>query len=135
MIRLTVPTRAWLAGVSILVLGAVGGACLDRTLLNPPQADAVAAWGPQHHDEVLAELSARLGLSADQSARVREIFARHQAKIEESWAQVHANLKHEMQEATTELETVLDSAQTVRLHAWLAERHGPASHHAPRQGH
>ena len=114
---------------------AVTGAVLDRTSLLPAHADAVAAGAPRHHDEVLAELRVELGLSAEQFARVQEIFARHHAESEAAWAQVHANLQRTMQQATTEIETVLDSAQIKRLHAWLAERHGPTSRHAPGQVH
>jgi hypothetical protein len=84
---------------------------------------------------VLTELRAKLSLSADQSARVREIFARHHAEREAARAQVHANVRRAMEEATTEIETVLDSTQIKRLHAWLAERHGPTSRHAPGQEH
>src|SRR5712692_4306371 len=113
---------------------AVTGAVRDRTILLPAHSDAVAAGVPRHHDEVLAELRAELGLSADQSARVQEILAAHQGEIEAAWAQVHANLRRRMQE-TTELEAVLDSAQIERLHAWLAERHGRTADHAPGQGH
>src|SRR6266571_3700552 len=50
-----------------------------------------------------------------------------------AWEQVHANHHRAMQEAWTEIETVLDSAQIERLHAWLAVRHGPTSRHAPGQ--
>ncbi|HEX9705703.1 MAG TPA: hypothetical protein VGA20_10680 [Gemmatimonadales bacterium] len=115
--------------------GAVTGAVQDRTILLPAHADAVAAGVLRHHDEVLAGLRAKLGLSAEQSARVQEIFARHHAEREAARAQVHANLQRAMQEVTAEIETVLDSAQITRLHAWLAERHGPTSRHAPGQAH
>jgi hypothetical protein len=114
---------------------AVTGAVPDRTGLTPAHADAVAASVPRHHDEVLAELRAELGLSAEQFARVQEIFARHHAESEADWARVHARLHRTMQQATTEIETVLDSAQIEGLHAWLAERHGPTSRHAPGQEH
>jgi len=97
--------------------------------------DAVAAGVSRHHDEVLAELSTKLGLSADQSARVREMLARHHAESEAARAQGHANHQRTMQELTTEIEAVLDSTQVQRLHAWLAEHHGPASPHAPAHGH
>lgn len=112
---------------------AVTGAVQDRTILPP--ADAVAAGVLRHHDEVLAGLRAKLGLSAEQSARVQEIFAAHQGAIEAAWAEAHANLRRGMQEATTEMEAVLDSTQIERLHAWLAERHGRAADHAPGRGH
>src|SRR5207247_10532588 len=69
----------------------------------------------------------------EQSRRVQEIFAAHQGEMEAAWTQVHANLQRAMQQATTEIETVLDSAQVERLHAWLAERHGPIAGHAGRE--
>ena len=75
---------------------------------------------------------AQLGLSAEQSRRVQEIFTAHQGEIEGAWAQVHADLQRAMQQTTTEIETVLDSAQVERLHVWLAQRHGPISGHAGR---
>ncbi len=109
---------------------AVTSAVQDRTLLIPTDARGVR----RHHDEVLAELSAELGLSADQSARVREIFARHHPERATAWAHAHANVQRAMQ-ATTEIETVLDSAQIERLHRWLAERHRSPLHNAPGQEH
>jgi len=136
MIHLTESARALLAALSILVVGAVAGVTLDRTVLIPAHADAAAAGVrrgvPRHHDEVLAELRAQLGLSAEQSRRVQEIFTAHQGEIEGAWAQVHADLQRAMQQTTTEIETVLDSAQVERLHVWLAQRHGPISGHAGR---
>ena len=139
MIRLTESAPALLAVLSIFVIGAVAGVVVDRTMLIPAHADAAAAGVrrgvPRHQDEVLAELRTELGLSAEQSARVQEIFAAHQGQMEEAWAQVHANLQRAMQQTTAEIETVLDSAQVERLHAWLAERHGPTSRHAPGQAH
>lgn len=129
MIRLTDSARLVLAVLSVFLLGAVAGVALDRSMLIP--GHAAAAGVPRHHDEVVAELRAELGLSAEQSARVQEIFAAHQGEMKEAWGLVHANLQRAMREATTEIETVLDSAQIERLHAWLAERHGPSSGHAP----
>ena len=107
----------------------------DRAIVMPAHADAGAADVARNHDVVLAELDAKLGLSADQSARVRDIIARHHAGSDAAWEQVHANHHRAMQEAWTEIETVLDSAQIERLHAWLAVRHGPTSRHAPGQPH
>ena len=104
----------------------------DRATLTPPHSDATSADVRRHHDEVLAELRAQLGLSAEQSRRVQEIFTAHQGEIEGAWAQVHADLQRAMQQTTTEIETVLDSAQVERLHVWLAQRHGPISGHAGR---
>ncbi len=113
----------------------VTGAVQDPTILLPAHADAVAAGAPRHHDGMLTELRAKLSLSADQYARVREILARHHAEREAARAQVHANLQRAMQEATAEIETVLDSTQIKRLHAWLADGHGPTSRHEPGQAH
>ncbi len=139
MIRLTESAPVLLAVLSIFVIGAVAGVALDRTMLIPAHADADAAAAgvrhgvPRHHDEVVAELRAELGLSAEQSRRVQEIFAAHQGEMEAAWAQVHANLQRAMRQTTTEIETVLDSAQIERLHAWLAKRHGPIAGHAGRE--
>jgi hypothetical protein len=130
MIRLTESARALLAVLSIFVIGTVAGVVVDRTMLIPAHADAAAAGVPRHHDEVLAELRAELGLSAEQSRRVQEIFAAHQGELEAAWTQVHANLQRAMRETTTEIETVLDSAQVERLQAWVVERHGPMADHA-----
>ncbi|MBI4500524.1 MAG: hypothetical protein HY700_05125 [Gemmatimonadetes bacterium] len=111
---------------------AVTGAVQDRTILLPAHSDVVAAGVPRHHDEVLTDLSAKLGLSADQSARVKEILATHHT---ESEVEAHASHQRTMQTGMTEIEAVLDSAQIERLHAWLAERHDLASRHAPGHAH
>ena len=116
------------------VLACDTGTGVERAAPSAVQ-DAVAAGVSRHHDEVLAELGAKLGLSAEQAARVQEIYARHHAEREAAGAQGHAQFQRTMQKATTEIETVLDSAQIERLHAWLAERHGPTSRHAPGQPH
>lgn len=133
MIRLTDHARALLAVLSVFVMGIVAGCTLDRTILAPPNAATAAEHSrvPRDHDAVLAELVAELGLSAEQSAQVGEIFAGHHGELETTWAKVHASLDHAMRNATTEIEAVLDSAQVERLHAWLAKRHGPTPHHAP----
>ena len=132
MIHLTESARALLAALSILVVGAVAGVTLDRTVLIPAHADAAAAGVrrgvPRHHDEVLAELRAQLGLSAEQFAQLQETFARHHAESQAAWAQTHANHRRTMQTVTTEFETILDSAQIERLHAWLAKRHAGHAH-------
>lgn len=139
MIRLTDSARALLAALSIFLLGAVTGVVLDRTMLVPAHANAAAAGvrhgGPRDHAEVLAELRAELGLSAEQAARIEEIFAARHGEIEEAWRVVHANLQRAMREATTEIEAVLDSAQIERLHAWLAARHVRTPDHAPGRQH
>ena len=132
MIHLTESARALLAALSILVVGAVAGVTLDRTVLIPAHADAAAAGVrrgvPRHHDEVLAELRIELGLSAEQFAQLQETFARHHAESQAAWAQTHANHRRTMQTVTTEFETILDSAQIERLHAWLAKRHAGHAH-------
>jgi len=136
MIHLTESARVLLAVLSIFVIGAVAGVVADRTMLIPAHADAAAAGIqpaiPRHDDDVLAELRTELGLSAEQSRRVPQIFAAHQGEMEAAWAKVHADLQCAMRETTTEIETVLDSGQVERLHAWLAKRHGPIAGHAGR---
>lgn len=138
MIRITDPAKALLAVLSIFVMGVAVGCGLDRTILAPPAGAAVAGvrhGEPRHHDEVLAELRVKLGLSAEQSASVQKVFAAHQDDVEEAWAEVHAKLGDAMQETTTEIEGVLDAAQIEQLHAWLAERHGQRSGHLPGRQH
>lgn len=139
MSRLTHSVRLSLAVLSIFILGAVAGVALDRIMLTPARASAATGGGqhggPGDHDAVLAELRSELRLSDQQSARVQQIFAKHQGEIEAAWADVHASLQHAIQGATTEMEAVLDSAQIERLHAWLAKRHGLTASHAPGHGH
>ncbi|HVH66747.1 MAG TPA: hypothetical protein VM716_02685 [Gemmatimonadales bacterium] len=115
-----------------MVIGIVIGCGADRTILSPAayaRASATQHGQFPHHDEVLAELRTELRLSPDQAARVQEIFTAHQAEIDAAWAQVHESLQRAMQQTTAEIETVLDSPQVQRLHAWIAERHGVASGH------
>jgi len=135
MIRFSDSARALLAVASTFVMGIVVGCGLDRNILSPPSYAAVGATRhdvARHHEEVLAELRTELRLSPDQSARVQQIFTARQAEIETAWAQVHANLQRAMQQTTTEIETVLDSTQIERLHAWIAQRHGPTHGDAAR---
>lgn len=128
MIRVNEPARALLAVVSTFVIGFVVGCGADRAILSPPTAALARSAqhdAARHHDEVLGELRTELGLSADQYARVQEIFKARQAEIDAAWEQVHANLERAMQQTTAEIETVLEPAQVQRLRAWIAERHGP----------
>jgi len=137
MIRMTDSARALLAGLSIFLIGAVAGVGLDRGVLLRAHASSPGAQHrvPRDHDEVLAELSGRLGLTSEQSTRVREIFSEHQAEIDTAWAQVHRHLKRAIDDATTDIETVLDVDQVRRLHAWLAEHHGRIPGHGVGQAH
>ena len=114
---------------------AVTSSVQDRATLTPPHADATSADVRRHRDELLAELRIELGLSAEQFAQLQETFARHHAESQAAWAQTHANHRRAMQTVTAEFETILDSAQIERLHAWLAKRQGPASRHAPGEAH
>lgn len=139
MIRLTDSARAWLAGLSILLIGTLAGVGLDRAVLIPAHVGAPSP-GTQHqvprdHHEVLADLSGRLGLTSEQSVRVREIFSEHQGEIDRAWAQVHRDLQGAIDGATTDIETVLDDDQVQRLHAWLAEHHGRIPGHGIGQAH
>lgn len=139
MTRMTDSARAVLAGLSIFLIGTVAGVGLDRAVLIPALGHATAAGAghrvPRDHDEVLADLSGYLGLTAEQSTRVREIFSQHQAEIDGAWAQVHRDLERAIDDATTDIETVLDADQVQRLHAWLAEHHGSIAGHGVGQAH
>jgi hypothetical protein len=139
MIRITDSARAVLAGLSIFLIGAVAGVVLDRALLTPANSHASVTGAERRvhrdHDEVLADLSARLGLTSEQSARVREIFSEHQAEIDSAWAQVHRNLEGAFDDVTTDIEGMLDADQIQRLHAWLAERHGRIPGHGEGRTH
>ncbi len=128
MIRFNDSARALLAVAATFVMGIVVGCGLDRNILSPPSYAAAGAAQhdvARHHEEVLAELRTELRLSPEQAARVQQIFTARQAAIDTAWAQVHANLQRAMQQTTIEIETVLDSTQIERLHAWIAKRHGP----------
>lgn len=137
MIRMPDPARALLAGLSILLIGTVAGVGLDRAVLLRSHASSPGAEHrvPSDHDEVLADLSGRLGLTPEQSTRVREIFSKHQAGIDRAWAQVHRDLKGAIDAATADIERVLDVDQVRRLHAWLAEHHGRIPGHGVGQAH
>lgn len=139
MIRMSDPARALLAAASIFLTGAVAGVGLDRLILIPAHAHASDATARRallrDHDEVLAELAEELGFTSEQSASVRAIFARHQAEIDRAWTEVHANLRSAIGVATTEVEGVLDDDQVRRLHAWIAEHHGPIPGHPTGRAH
>ena len=139
MIRLTDSARAFLAGLAIFLIGTVAGVGLDRAVLIPTHALASGAGaqhrGPRDHDEVLADLTSHLALTSEQSVRVRGIFAEHQAEIDRAWEEVHGDLSVAIDAATTDIEAVLDVEQVRRLHAWLAEHHGPIQGHGVGQTH
>lgn len=139
MIRMGDRTRALLAAVSIFLTGAVAGVALDRLVVIPAPVHGAAAAArhtmPRDHDAVLADLAEALELTSEQSADVRAIFAKHQAEIDRAWADVHANLRRTIATATTEVESVLDDDQVLRLHAWIAELHGPIPGHPVGRAH
>ncbi|MBI2072892.1 MAG: hypothetical protein HYT81_07660 [Gemmatimonadetes bacterium] len=76
MIRMTESARAVLAGLSIFLIGTVAGVGLDRAVLIPAQVHASSAGAqhrvPRDHDNVLADLSGRLGLTSEQAHRRRD---------------------------------------------------------------
>lgn len=139
MIRMSDPARALLAAAAIFLTGAVAGLSLDRLVLIPAHAHASGAAtrgaALRNHDEVLTQLGEELGLTPEQAAGVRAIFARHQAEIDRAWAEVHADLQGAIGAATTEVEAVLDDDQVRRLHAWIAQRHGPIPGHPAGRAH
>lgn len=138
MMRMGDRTRALLATLSIFLTGAVAGVSLDRLVLIPAPVhgeDAARRVMLREHDAVLAELSEALELTSDQSAELRSIFAKRQAEIDRAWSDVHASLRRAIATATTEVESVLDDDQVVRLHAWIAERHGPIPGHPVGRAH
>jgi hypothetical protein len=134
MIRVNESARALLAAASVFLIGAVAGVTLDRLILIPHNVHAASASAPgamgRSHDQVLAELDEELGLTPEQAASVRAIFAKHQAGIDRAWSQVHEDLLRTIGAATTEVEGVLNDEQIGRLHAWLTEHHGPVPGHA-----
>jgi hypothetical protein len=135
MTRLSDSARALLAAASIFLTGTVVGVSFDRLVLIQTDAHATAATPRsvmyRDHDEVLGELAAEVGLTPEQSVRVREILTERQAEIDRIWADIRGTTN----DVTIEVERMLDDEQVRRLHAWLERYHGPGSGHSPGDRH
>jgi hypothetical protein len=131
--------HALLGAVSIFAIGVVGGVLLDRAILHPSalsaHTDAAARTIDATHESFLQEMRADLGLTERQASQVQEIFARHQAAVNEAWSAVHTRLDAAIDSVTTEIEAVLDLEQRFELHEWLMEKHGVSAGHGVGEGH
>ena len=128
-----------IGAVSILVIGVVLGVLLDRVVLHP---SASAADHPSatlaldaSHEGIIRELSADLGLTAEQASKVHEILSRHQAAVNDAWSAVHPLLEAAIDSVTEEIAAVLEPEQRNRLHVWLLERHGESVARGVGEGH
>jgi hypothetical protein len=131
------PAARWkvlLAVLSLLVIGGISGAALDRHLASSPHRPPHGSLPLSHdnvsdiHDAALASLKDRLDLDHAQRRQVDSIVDAHHETLRRTWATLHSDLMATVDTVHAELETVLTPAQRRELRAWLGERSGSRRH-------
>ncbi len=114
---------------ALLLIGAVLGVGLDRTVLAPRHGEA--ANTPPDHGVVVVSLTRDLGLDPEQAEQVLGILERHQVVVNNAWEDTHRTLLAALDSVTNQIETVLDPSQVERYHAWIDNRHPPGERGRP----
>jgi hypothetical protein len=116
--------KAWLAALSLVLVGGVAGVALDRlVLLHAPEPTAAGL-----HDVALTSLMDHLDLDGTQRRQVDSILAAHHTTLRQTWATLHAHLGESVDSAHRDLEAVLTPAQREAFREWLTEMSGPSRH-------
>jgi len=130
--------HAALGAISIFAIGVVVGLLLDRAFLNPTElaADVPAEMAlDATHESFFQDMRADLGFTEMQARQVQQIFAKHQAAVNDAWSAVHTRLNAAIDSVTAEIEAVLEPDQREKLHEWLMERHGLRDAHGVGESH
>jgi hypothetical protein len=111
-----------LLGVVIFIAGGVLGAGLTLRYLRDRVVYAI-----HHPQEVPARLSAelkwRLGLSAEEAEKVRQIIAWRQLKLQEIRREVQPQFERELQDLRKEVAGALRPEQAAGWNAWYEQAH------------
>jgi Spy/CpxP family protein refolding chaperone len=111
----------WLVAALVLVFlaGAVSGVFLGRSVLSRRSGEARR---PSGHYPSLEMMARELNLTADQQARIKEIFARNEVRFRELRGDIRQHLDDIRKQLKTEIDSVLTPEQIKKFQAMI-ERH------------
>ena len=130
---------AWLAGALALVFlaGAAAGIFFDRLVLSPRRDHR----RPPSHFPSMEMMSRELGLSAEQQARIKEIFERNEERFRALRGDIRKHLDDIREQLKREIDAVLTPEQINKLQEMIArhkdsarrdyERHRPRGQGRP----
>ena len=116
-------TRAVLASLALLIIGAAAGITADRLLHRAPE-QRVAVLLSRVQTDAIGVIDERLDLRPDQRERVAAILERRQGAIDAVWRNTHIHLRATIDSVVEEIAAVLDSDQAVRFRTLADEVHG-----------
>ena len=115
--------RGLLGATALLVIGAIGGVVIDRTLVRHG-----GGWGAEEmhadreHNSLLMTLRHELDLDDAQLEAIRAIVDRHQARVDLAWESIRPVMTTAVDSVEHEMETVLRPDQIQRFRDWF-QRH------------
>ncbi len=125
--------------IAVFLAGMGGGVILDRYVgrrlpagrLRPP---GVAVFGPGVAAPAMVrhDLVNDLQLSADQQAKLDQVFANRHKRIQEIQNQNRARFEAEQQELRSEIAKILTPEQQKKFEQWLAREPMPGLRHPGR---
>jgi hypothetical protein len=116
-------TRAVLAALALLTIGAAAGISADR-LLHRPHQSRTAVLLSRVQTDAMGVIDEQLDLRPEQRERVAEILERRQGAIDAVWRNTHIQLRATIDSVVNEIAAVLDSDQVVRFRTLADEVHG-----------
>jgi Spy/CpxP family protein refolding chaperone len=123
----------WLVAAVVLVFlaGAVIGVFLDRSVLSHRGGEARR---PPSHFPSLEIMARELNLSADQQARIKEIFERNEERFRELRGDIRKHLDDIRNQLKDEIDKVLTPEQVKKLQKMI-ERHMDSARQDSNQHH
>jgi Spy/CpxP family protein refolding chaperone len=123
----------WLVAALVLVFlaGAVSGVFLDRSVLSRRGGEARR---PPSHFPSLEIMARELNLSADQQARIKEIFERNEVRFRELRGDIRKHLDDIRNQLKDEIDKVLTPEQIKKLQKMI-ERHMDSARRDSNQHH
>ena len=112
--------RGVLGATALLVIGAVAGIAVDRTLIQPAATGHV---GGGAHGSLIASLRNELDLDANQLDTVQAIMRHHQQQVNHTWAVIRPAMQATVDSVERQIAEVLRPEQRDRFHAWFARHH------------
>jgi hypothetical protein len=112
--------KALLGALSLLVVGGVLGAGLERHVLASAEHGAPASV----HEAAMASLQERLDLRPEQRRQIDSIMAAHHDVLQQTWQVLHAQLAAAVDTVHRDVEAVLTPVQREKFRVWLREIRG-----------
>ena len=116
-------TRAVLATLALLIIGAAAGITADRLLHRAPQTRAAVLLSRVQTD-AMGVIEDQLDLRPEQRERIAAILERRQGAIDAVWRNTHIHLRATIDSVVEEIAAELDPDQAARFRVLADEVHG-----------